>query len=79
MNRDCNKCIHHTSGACSSWDCEMLTLEDYKAKVIDEFAKKYMEELEKYIEPDGGCRGILRYETIYDAIHEVAERMKGGE
>lgn len=44
MNRDCNKCIHHTSGACSSWDCEMMTLEDYRNKVIDEFLKDLAEE-----------------------------------
>ena len=28
--RNCNKCIHHTSGMCDSWDCKMQTVEDVK-------------------------------------------------
>lgn len=36
MERDCKKCIHHISGACSAWECNMETLEDYRNKVIDE-------------------------------------------
>ena len=43
MNRECNKCIHHTSGMCDSWDCKMQTVEDLKKeareKGIDDFAK----------------------------------------
>lgn len=38
--RDCNKCIHHISGSCSAWECEMQTLEDYRNKIIDEFANR---------------------------------------
>lgn len=38
--RDCNKCIHHISGSCDAWECEMQTLEDYGNKVIDEFAER---------------------------------------
>ena len=33
MDRDCTKCIHHISGSCSVWDCEMETLEEHDAKV----------------------------------------------
>ena len=47
MNRDCKKCIYHTSGMCSKWECEMTTLEDYRNKAIDEFVKKVIEQLEK--------------------------------
>ena len=27
MERNCDKCIHHTSGMCDSWDCKMQTVE----------------------------------------------------
>lgn len=40
MERNCQKCIHHISGLCSKWNCEMQTLEDYRNKVIDEFAEE---------------------------------------
>ena len=43
--RDCNKCIHHISGSCSAWKCEMQTLEDYRNKVIDEFAERLKERI----------------------------------
>lgn len=36
MERDCKKCIHHISGSCDAWECNMETLEDYRDKVIDE-------------------------------------------
>ena len=49
MNRNCQKCIHHISGLCSKWECEMQTLEDYRNKVIDEFLKKICE---KYTEEE---------------------------
>jgi len=46
MDRNCKKCIHHISGSCDAWECNMETLEDYRAKVIDEFAEKVVAELE---------------------------------
>lgn len=37
MDRNCNKCIHHTSGSCSAWECKgTVTVEDVKADAIDE-------------------------------------------
>lgn len=52
MDRNCDKCIHHTSGPCSSWDCKMQTVEglakETRAKAIEEFAEK-MKELFKHI------------------------------
>ena len=40
MDRDCNKCIHHTAGACSSWHCEMMTIEDFRNKVVDDIVER---------------------------------------
>ena len=35
--RNCNKCIHHTSGMCDSWDCKMQTVEDVKKEATEEY------------------------------------------
>lgn len=35
--RNCNKCIHHTSGNCDSWDCNMQTVEDVKKEAAEEY------------------------------------------
>ena len=35
--RNCNKCIHHTSGMCDSWDCNMQTVEDAKKEAAEEY------------------------------------------
>lgn len=47
--RDCNKCIHHTSGSCSSFDCKMQTVEDVakeaREKAITEFVAKVVAEI----------------------------------
>ena len=66
MERNCQICIHHISGLCSKWNCEMQTLEDYRNKVIDEFAnwlyENHKTDLTEYIE---------WYKE------EIAEQMKG--
>ena len=68
MNRDCNKCIHHISGMCSKWECEMTTLEDYRNKAIDEFAEKLIQHISQM--PSGyiGSGNVLI----------IAEQMKAG-
>ena len=46
MERNCNKCIHHTSGNCDSWNCKMQTVEDAKKEAVNEYVKSVVEELE---------------------------------
>ena len=67
--RDCNKCLHHISGSCSAWECEMQTLEDYRNKVIDEFAERLHS---KIIAEIDDCADELEW------INEIAEQMKAG-
>lgn len=67
--RDCNKCIHHISGSCSEWECEMQTLEDYRNKVIDEFAERLHLKITAEIDD---CADELEW------IEEIAEQMKAG-
>ena len=43
--RNCNKCIHHTSGMCDSWDCKMQTVEDVKKEAVNEYVKSVAAEL----------------------------------
>ena len=45
--RNCDKCIHHTSGNCDSWDCNMQTVEDVKKEAVNEYMKVVVEELEE--------------------------------
>lgn len=68
--RDCNKCIHHISGSCSAWECEMQTLEDYRNKAIDEFAERLHL---KIIAEIDDCADELEW------IDEIAEQMKAGD
>ena len=66
--RNCQICIHHISGLCSKWDCEMQTLEDYRDKVIDDFAEKANKEIHMCFSDDLG---------IQKHIDRIAEQMKG--
>ena len=83
MERNCQKCIHHISGLCCKWECEMQTLEDYRNKVIDEFAEMLKEKYEEhnfdlclrqndYYSYSNSC---MLFESYID---EIAEQMKAG-
>lgn len=41
MDRNCDKCIHHTSGECSRWSCEFETLEDHDERIRKEERQKF--------------------------------------
>lgn len=61
MDRNCNKCIHHTSGSCSVWECTgTKTVEDVKTDAIDEVIDLYNE-----------MRGSLATN-----VYEFGERLK---
>lgn len=32
MDRECDKCVYHTSGSCSRWYCEYKTVEQIKTE-----------------------------------------------
>ena len=72
MERNCKKCIHHISGVCDAWNCKMETLEDYRAKVIDEFAEKIKV---WYSVPFVGCETVI---LSIAELDKLAEQMKGG-
>lgn len=74
MERNCQKCIHHISGLCSKWDCEMTTLEDYRNKVIDEFAEVLKEE---YVF-DSICRDDVSKYEYENKIDRIVKQMKEG-
>ena len=65
IERNCNKCIHHTSGNCDSWDCKMQTVEDVKKEAVNEYVKMVVEELEKATQ----CIKIDGKPTSVKAIH----------
>lgn len=94
MNRDCNKCIHHISGKCDAWVCDMKTLKDYKNGIIDEFKerlkKKILEEIDDVSESQRNyevgsemsitCSHIMGSlrDVHHRIIDEIVEQMKGG-
>lgn len=72
--RDCQKCIHHISGECNKWSCEMQTLGDYRGKVIDEFAeamKKQAHWIQQYTNAFGNAANV-----ICEKVNQIAEQMK---
>lgn len=58
--RNCNKCIHHTSGNCDSWNCNMQTVEDVKKEAVREYIKSVVAELE-----ENASRYTKKYKTPY--------------
>ena len=70
--RDCNKCIHHISGSCDSWECDMQTLEDYRDMFIDEFSNTLKSRLTDAIYQKD-------VESMTNLINEIAEQLKVGE
>lgn len=67
--RDCNKCIHHISGSCDAWECDMQTLEEHdkqiRANAIDEFVKS-LYKIGEHREFD------------WEDIYRLADRLKAG-
>ena len=77
--RNCQACIHHISGLCSKWDCEMQTLEEYKDKAIKEFAEKVVEQLEECQANYTQRRANNEYEEgLYDGCEHAIELLKAG-
>ena len=75
MDRNCDKCIHHTSGMCDSWDCKMQTVEDLKKEVrekaIEEFAVALKEKCKEKMDVFGF--GTL---DVWE-INKIAKELKG--
>ena len=46
-DRNCEKCVHHLSGYCDSWDCNMQTVDDVKKEAINKYIKAVVDELEE--------------------------------
>ena len=71
--RNCNKCIHHTSGNCDSWDCKMQTVEDVKKEAVNEYVKMVVEELELHSFEFGTYTLPAHYVRLNDAIEIVKQ------
>ena len=82
---NCNKCIHHTSGMCDSWDCNMQTVEDVKKEAVNEYVKAVVDELKELkmryfltIANTGDEKSDFAYENIGNALDEAIEIVKHG-
>lgn len=44
-DRECEKCVYHTSGQCSKWMCEgTVTINDVKRNTLKEISEKVADE-----------------------------------
>lgn len=82
MDRECNKCIHHSGGSCSSFECNMQTLEEHdkevRGKAIEEFAKKANDRIAEFIlNHQEQLTFVSGVSYGWRIIDEVAEEMKG--
>ena len=75
MDRECNKCIHHTSGMCSSWDCKMQTVEDLKRETREKAIDDFVEALRQMCRKNFEVTGVLRV-GLWE-INLVAKELKG--
>ena len=74
--RNCNKCIHHTSGMCDSWNCKMQTVEDVKKEAVNEYVKAVVEEL-KVIKEDALAEyNIGEYNLDNNIGNSIAENYR---
>lgn len=83
--RNCNECIHHTSGNCDSWDCKMQTVEDVKKEAVNEYVKVVVKELEELkmryfltIANTGDEKSDFAYENVGNALDKAIEIVKHG-
>lgn len=45
-DRNCEQCVHHMSGYCDSFDCNMQTVDDVKKEAVNEYIKAVVKELD---------------------------------
>ena len=83
--RNCDKCIHHTSGDCDSWDCNMQKVEDVKKEAVNEYVKVVVKELEELkmryfitIANTGDEKSDFAYVNVGNALDKSIEIVKAG-
>ena len=78
MDRNCDKCIHHTSGMCDSWDCKMQTVEGLKKEVREKAIEEFAERLKRrYPIASNGLEMAIINSGLHKNIEEVAKELKG--
>ena len=70
---NCNKCIHHTSGNCDSWDCNMQTVEDAKNEAVNEYAKMVVEEFDKKYNNSLWIKGDEEFSITRNELIEIVK------
>lgn len=82
MERDCNKCVYHTSGTCSRWECKgTVTRDDIRAEVLKEVENAmYHEAFEVSHEQDGMQKwdsgNWIRYKLFENVMSQLRKRSK---
>ena len=64
-DRNCEKCVHHISGYCDSWDCNMQTVDDVKKEAVNEYIKAVVKELDiARTFNDGLISEVIPFDTV---------------
>ena len=72
--RNCDKCIHHTSGNCDSLDCKMQTVEDVKNEAVNEYVKVVVEEFDKKYNNSLWIKGNEEFSITRDELIEIVKQ-----
>ena len=75
-DRNCEKCVHHLSGYCDSWDCNMQTVDDVKKEAVTEYIKAVVKELEE--RKHEICLSDDDLEHYQNGIDDAIEIVKNG-
>lgn len=61
IERNCNACVHHISGSCSSWRCKgTVTIEDVKAEAYEQGKKDAIPEGMMLVQKDDVAKDLYR-------------------
>ena len=72
MNRECDKCVYHTSGSCSQWECKgTTTINDVRADERRKFVEWIWSKYDIY-------RTYNSERPAFDELLKKYEQMKSG-
>ena len=69
-DRNCEKCVHHLSGYCDSWDCNMQTVDDVKKEAVNEYIKAVIKELDiARTYNDGLISEVIPFDIVVEILN----------
>ena len=79
MDRDCDKCVYHTSGSCSKWECDFTTISDIRNRAIEEFSERLQENVDSFKAKINGIEAdVMTLDYFADFVYETSKQIKEG-